>query len=290
MPHLPFHEEQLKLMSDLACLRPETLDSFFRFLAFFDSPYFFFLIVPVIWLGFSYQWGLRVFYWFTLNHILNTYAKLIFGWPRPSTDLPEIGMMHPHTHGFPSGGAQIAMFLGGLLIYYWRTRAAYLIGGVYILLISFSRLYLGVHYPIDILGGWILAWILLSLFIYSKEPLEKWLHQKGLKFSLVLSLAIPLAIIVFVPNRWICYIMGSTMGVGVGTYFSLKYRLFLIDSKNLAEGISRSMIGVSILFVLILFLPGSQSIFSSFLSGLFMSLAASPICKWLMNLFRFEKL
>jgi hypothetical protein len=212
--------------------------------------------------------------------LINGLIKQLVGWPRPNTDLAEIGLYHPYSNGFPSGGAQCSMFLGLVLIYYRHSPAAYIIGGSYILLISFSRLYLGVHYPIDVLGGWIIAWILLALFIYTKEPLEKWLTQIGLKFCLLISLAVPFAIMLFVQTQEIYYIMGALMGVGTGTYFSLKNHLFLKNAPNLTEGIGRSVLGISILFVLILLLPGNKSFISSFTAGLFMSFAASPICRW----------
>jgi membrane-associated phospholipid phosphatase len=283
MSHLPYHQQQLEFMKSLASHRIEWLDPFFRFLQFFDSPYFFFILIPIVWLGYSYQWGLRLFYWFTLNNLVNSFAKHAVGWPRPSTDLPELGLFHPICPGFPSGGAQSCLFLGGILIYYWRTRAAWVIGSIYILLISFSRLYLGVHYPIDILGGWTIAAIILSLFIYTKDPLEKWLAKKGHFFCLILSLLIPAAVMFLMPRKGVYYIIGSTMGVGIGTYFSLKYHLFLPRPKKISEGMGRSIIGIATLFLIVLLWPSKQSFAQSFTAGLFMSLAASPICKWFMD-------
>lgn len=267
-------------MIDLANHRIEWLDPLFRFLNFFDTPYFFFVLIPVIWLGFSYQWGLRIFYWSILNNFTINFAKNAIGWTRPSTDLPEIGLFHPSSFGFPSGGAQVAMFLGGLLIYYWRTPTAWVIGTSYILLLSFTRLYLGVHYPLDILGGWVFAWILIALFIFSKEPLEKWLAKKGLKFSFLLSLAIPLSLLLAFPQPSTYYSMGSALGIGIGTYFSLQNHLFLPKPKNLNEAIGRAFIGVATLFLIVFLIPGEKTFLPPLITGLFMSLAASPICKW----------
>src|SRR3990167_628111 len=104
MSNLPFHQKQLEFMTDLACNRIEFLDPFFRFLNYFDTPYFFFILIPVIWLGVSYKWGLRIFYWATLNNLIIMAVKNAIGWSRPSTDLPEIGLFHPPSFGFPSGG------------------------------------------------------------------------------------------------------------------------------------------------------------------------------------------
>ncbi|MBU6383207.1 MAG: phosphatase PAP2 family protein [Verrucomicrobia bacterium] len=265
-------------MVDLANSRLEALDPFFRFLNYFDSPYFSFVLIPIVWLGYSYKWGLRLFYWIVANSLLIGVAKHLVGWPRPSTDMPEIGLFHPHSFGFPSGGAQTAMFLGSLLIFYWRTPIAWIVGVTYILLISFSRLYLGVHYPIDVLGGWCIGLILLALFVFCEKPLEMWLAKKTLPFLLLLSLIPPLVMLYFFPSTK--YTAGSLIGVGLGTYFSLKHHLFLPQPKNLAEGAGRSAIGIAMLFLMVFLIPGKDTFLQSFISGLFMSLAASPICKW----------
>ncbi len=267
-------------MVDLATSRVAFLEPFFRFLNYFDTPYFFFVLIPVIWLGFSYQWGLRIYYWGTFNNLINSLIKNLIGWPRPSTDLSELGLFHPDSYGFPSGGAQMSFFLGSLLIYYWRTKTAWIIGSAYILLISFSRLYLGVHYPIDILGGWIVGALLLFLFIRTKEPLERWLKRKSHLLICNLSIAIPVVIALLFPHPNIIYIMAAAIGIALGTYFSLKYRLFLPAPRSLNEGMGRSFIGISMLFLIILLWPGGKSSEQAFAAGLFMSLAASPICRW----------
>lgn len=283
MSNLPFHEQQLEFMRDLAQNRPEFFNPLFQFLNYFDTPYFSMILIPIIWLGYSYQWGLRILYWITFNGLVVTLLKNSFGWPRPSADLPAIGLFHPTDFGFPSGGAQLSMFLGSLLIYYWRTKTALAVGLTYILLISFSRLYLGVHYPLDILGGWTIAWLLLFLFIITKKPLERLLIKKGPLFCLILSLAIPFAIMCIARKPQVNYMMGPAMGVGIGTYFSLKNHLFLPPPKNLATGISRSFIGIALIFLIVLLVPSSLHFTQTFIAGLLVSFAASPICKWITN-------
>lgn len=270
-------------MMRLAESRVEMLNPLFRLLNYFDTEYFFFILIPIIWLGFSYRWGLRIFYWFSFNNLVLHFAKHMIGWPRPSMDAPEIGMLHPTTNGFPSGGAETSMFLGGLLIYYFRTKLAWIIGGVYILLISFSRLYLGVHYPLDVLGGWILGLLMLALFVKTRDPLESWLKRKGLRFCLGLSLAIPLGIMIAVPTSNTVFVMGACLGIGLGTFYSLQYRLFLPKPNNLNEALGRSFVGIVLLFCIVLLVPKSLRFIQAFSAGLIMSVFASPICRWLMK-------
>lgn len=68
-----------------------------------------------------------------------------------------------HSYSFPSGHA-MGSFIGiGMVLYllgmYWHPRHAVrlgtrLAGAAFVLVVGISRLYLGVHYPSDILGGW----------------------------------------------------------------------------------------------------------------------------------------
>jgi undecaprenyl-diphosphatase len=76
-------------------------------------------------------------------------------------------------YSFPSGHAMAAMLLYGLLAVFavlvlntWRQRSLAVLGAiVMILLVGFSRVYLGAHYLSDVLGAFAagLAWLVLSL-------------------------------------------------------------------------------------------------------------------------------
>ena len=109
--------------------------------------------------------------------LLNLLAKQVFSRVRP--DL-WISLLPETTFSFPSGHAMQSMAVGVALTalawhgrWRWPTLAATL---TFAVLVGFSRVYLGVHYPSDILAGWTasLAWVigLASLFKvvwYSRE-------------------------------------------------------------------------------------------------------------------------
>lgn len=90
--------------------------------------------------------------------ILNLNAKLLWHRPRPS--LWE-GIPFHGDFSFPSGHATYSMtFVVALVLLNWHIpKRPWLIGlgGAFVLAIGFSRLYLGVHFPSDIVGGWLLA-------------------------------------------------------------------------------------------------------------------------------------
>lgn len=99
--------------------------------------------------------------------VISTVLKM--GYNRPRPDL--ITMSEQFTASFPSGHAMLSavtfLTLGALLARFAPTRRLQIlsIGGALLLtlLVGLSRLYMGVHYPSDILAGWCLgsAWALL---------------------------------------------------------------------------------------------------------------------------------
>jgi membrane-associated phospholipid phosphatase len=93
--------------------------------------------------------------------VINRTAKVLLHRVRPhlwESPAPEFD------YGFPSGHAMSSMTLvAALLILSWGSRWFWLVaivGSLFVLAIGWTRLYLGVHYPSDILAGWTasIAW------------------------------------------------------------------------------------------------------------------------------------
>lgn len=113
-----------------------------------------------------------------LGNVLTLVLKPIIHQPRP-TSAQAVIYDRQSNYSLPSGHAVAAMTVGGavVLLFHRRRRpSAMLIAvvAILILLIGFSRVYLGAHWPSDVLVGYGLGWLWL-MFIWRvvRPPLER---------------------------------------------------------------------------------------------------------------------
>jgi membrane-associated phospholipid phosphatase len=92
--------------------------------------------------------------------LLNTALKQVFAAPRPDL-LPHLDIVK--SYSFPSGHASGNMIFFGALAIMIGRGWAWAAAAIMILAIGFSRVWLGVHWPTDVVAGWILGggWLVL---------------------------------------------------------------------------------------------------------------------------------
>jgi membrane-associated phospholipid phosphatase len=116
--------------------------------------------------------------------VLILLLKVLFARPRPYFEQP---LLLETYYSFPSGHAMEAVVLYGMLAYFavlalrtWRARAAVVFGtSLLVLLIGFSRMYLGVHYLSDVVAGFAAGGVWLSTCITATEFVRRGAQRQG---------------------------------------------------------------------------------------------------------------
>ena len=113
---------------------------------------------------------------------VNLSIKDIVSMPRPLNPRVKVG-----GYSFPSGHAQSSTtFWGSLAMLYWRFPVT-ILSIILICLVSFSRLALNVHYPLDIFGGFALG---LTVTILFTLIILEWFENSSYNLSILLHISI----------------------------------------------------------------------------------------------------
>ena len=102
---------------------------------------------------------------------LNTLLKALFARPRPII-FPPLSV--ETSYSFPSGHTMSAVIFYGLLaLWFWHSRhyGWAVISGLWVPLVALSRIYLGVHYPSDVLASLAVGslWLMATLWVYNRQ-------------------------------------------------------------------------------------------------------------------------
>ena len=151
-----------------------------KFFSFFGTEDFFMLALPILYWCVDSMLGIRVAVILMLSTSLNGALKMAFHGPRPYWYSPSVrGLAAETSFGVPSNHAQSATVIWGIMAAYLRKWWAWLVAIFLIILIGLSRLYLGVHFPHDVLLGWLIGGLLLWLTLRFWDPVAAWAKRQS---------------------------------------------------------------------------------------------------------------
>jgi len=169
-------------------------------------------------------------------------------------------------YSFPSGHTQIVSTLWFTLMLYIRKIWVYITGTIIIILVGISRLYLGVHRPVDVLGGVIIA----SICVLISNKLLAYAESNNKK-HLLLFIIVPIVIgIGFTSSPEYYKMVGILIGFYVGYTFESKYIGFNVKERW-GKQLLKLLIGLGIFLFL-----------ESTLKGIFPKTNASDLIRYLL--------
>ena len=194
------------------------LDSFFRAVTSLGEELFYLLLFSFLIWCVDFYLGIRVGIIFLLSVYANNGVKEIFQQPRPFDILPEIQKAHASGYGFPSGHAQSSLVVwGSIAIAYWKKQIWIRnLSVLLILLIGFSRIYLGVHFPTDILGGWLFGGLILFLSYFISLKIKLDFILGNMIFKIIGITLFPLILLQIQSSPDIISSVAALTGIGYG--------------------------------------------------------------------------
>lgn len=227
------------------------LDWPFRVFTFMGEEEFFLMLLPLIYWCLDRRTGARLTVAFLLCAYINAVAKTLAAQPRPVDYAPGRvkTLWEASGYGFPSGHAQSAVVVWGYLASQFRRRWLWALAAVMMVFIPLSRIYLGVHFPHDVLGGYLIGLALLVLYLWLEPKAEAWLAERSLSWQLGLAVGIPLLLILLFPTQDGVTEGATLMGMTVG--FVLERRWVRFEVAGPAwKRVLRFLLGFVVLFAL----------------------------------------
>jgi membrane-associated phospholipid phosphatase len=268
------------------------IDNIANAITFMGDESFYLIFLPLIFWCVDFGVGARLTIIFLLSSYLNICFKDLFQQPRPFDLNPDVGLSTEEGYGLPSYHAQSTLVVWASLSAWAQKRWLWIVGIVIIVLVGFSRIYLGLHFPTDVLAGWAIGGVLLVIYLFMQPVLERQLVKFNLCMQILISMALPLLLLLIHPTKDTTSSMAALAGIGVG--LSLMHRYIPFNTHGLWwQRNMRFLIGVGVIFVLYfglkMILPGEESVFflvfrfcHYWLIGLWVSLGAP----WLFRLLK----
>ena len=218
----------------------------------------------------AYYIGIFLLFSFSLNSFL----KNIFKIPRPFrySEVRQIDTETGYGYSFPSGHAQMSATFGGMFSAVFRKKWIYTVALLLVILTGFSRMYLGVHTPLDILCGIALGLLLTllgSIFIKLGRP--RLIALASFLFMLMTAL--------IYRDEDICKLLFFAAGFLLGNIIDENFIGFEIP-KKVKTRILGAAVGFSATILLVVVLKALGLTYIRYLCmGLFITVAVPAIIK-----------
>lgn len=264
-----------KFIEFLQQFKSDFLDTIFRIITFFGEEVAFVVLFAVIFWCFSKTKAFNILITFLVSLTVNLGLKTMIDAPRPPLELRDPATIGTATSSsFPSGHSSAAsnyLFSTTSAFFrkkWWALLTSFLLAS----LVALSRLYLGHHYPKDVIAGVIIGGLIGYLGIIILEKLN-------INSLFWIVLLIPLyALMLIMDNAELYMLTGGLTAIFFGYNIEKKY-IKMEMPKSWWVKITRAVIGIGILwlihFVTSLFNGAPLAlIIGSFIAGAFIVVLA----------------
>ncbi len=193
------------------------------FFTWVGNETFYMIFIPILYWCWDKKLAIFAGGAFLVGDFINVTLKNLYYNPRPNPNylldgIKELNIEYlpRKSPGFPSGHAQNSMVFWGALALYLKKRPVVIAAAVFILLISYSRIYLAVHYLGDVLGGLAFGALVLAAALPVWAFLEKRYDDAWRTIALALAILVPFILFILAPGFEVGKILGVISGFLAG--------------------------------------------------------------------------
>lgn len=217
----PIYNFGIQLIQALQALDP-ALEVAMSFYTFMGRIEFYLLVIPYIYWVIDVQLGIRTLLLLISTDFFGMAFKQLLRQPRPYW-IGGVEQMGTETsYGFPSTHASDSLAVWGYLAYCLSKGWLWVVSCVVIFMIGLSRIYLGVHFPTDVLGGWLLGLIMIAVFVIGERLLLPWLKKQS--HAALIGLGFGLSIVMILAGQLILTLSASSPDPASWAQFSTEAR------------------------------------------------------------------
>ena len=240
---------EMEILKFLEGLRNDFLNTLFEFITIFGEETLLVLLIVTLWFAFDKKFAQKLLFITMTSMSVNGVIKNLARVPRPFAS-GEVTCVRPDTatgYSFPSGHTQNFATWTSLTAMQLKKKWFTITVALLILLVAFSRVYLGAHYPSDVIVSVILgtAFGTVGCIIYDKTENKNRLY---LGMTIILT---PFAVL-FMFNAEPLFedfykFYGMVAGIGVAVSFEEKYAPIGYDVSKWKK-LLRIVIGIAVAF------------------------------------------
>ncbi|HOT45247.1 MAG TPA: phosphatase PAP2 family protein [Spirochaetota bacterium] len=215
------------------------------------SETFYMIALPILYWCWDRRRAIYVGAVFLVAMTVNDALKYLFNNPRPDPEklihgIRELAVQYkPGGPGFPSGHAQGSTAFWGTIAVMAGTKAVRIACPAMIILVTYSRLHLGVHYMGDVIGGLVLGVLCLAVILPAAMAAGKYYRMVSPILITIVLLIFPIGIYLTVPGQYINTTMGTISGFLIGALLT-DDRIRFNPRNRLPYQFAKIVIGIAV--------------------------------------------
>lgn len=231
------------------------VDKLFIYISYLGEAYLFIVVAVIIYWLFNKKWAYQFITAFLASTVVVSVMKVLIKRPRPyqaSSEVKSIGTPAHEAYGeqsyaFPSGHSQAASAITTGVLKKSRNSFIWILLISNIILVPFSRLYLGQHYLTDVIAGILIGFLSVTVIYYLFEKIEKE-ELVGLILIPIILAAVYLLVHFKMYNKEMFQAAGAFTAFAIGYWFEKKVIKYEPKEQKLWIQIVKLIIGLGVTF------------------------------------------